>query len=238
MKRSILDAILNARGEKRPVALATDLETGAQSLIDSGTVDGDLDVGSSVIDAVQDVLRADKGQTIAAGNRQIFLQPFNPPLRLAIVGAVHIAQALAPMATIAGYDVTVIDPRETFATATRFPGIALSTDWPDEALDALRPDTRTAIVTLTHDPKLDDPALHRALRSPAFYIGCLGSRKTHATRLARLADAGFEGTATDRIHGPIGLAIGAKSPAEIAIAVMGQITDTLRKPTPASAEAA
>ena len=238
MKRDILDAILQARDAKRPVALATDLETGAQSLIDGGATKGDLDIGPDVLGAVGDVLRADKGQTVAAGNRQIFVQPFNPPLRLMIVGAVHIAQALAPMALIAGYDVTVIDPRESFATEARFPGTSLSTDWPDDALDALAPDTRSAVVTLTHDPKMDDPALHRSLASPAFYIGCLGSTRTHASRLERLKASGFDARATGRINGPIGLAIGAKSPAEIAVAILAQITETLRKPAPVAAEAA
>ncbi len=238
MRRDILDAILEARAAKRPVALATDLATGTQSLIDGATTRGDLAVGPEVRAAVDDVLRADKGRTVVDGNRQIFVQPFNPPLRLMTVGAVHIAQALAPMALIAGYDVTVIDPRESFATSDRFPGVTLSTDWPDDALDTLAPDTRSAIVTLTHDPKMDDPALHRALASPAFYIGCLGSTRTHASRLERLKAAGFDANATGRIHGPIGLAIGAKSPAEIAVAILAQITETLRKPPPAAAEAA
>jgi xanthine dehydrogenase accessory factor len=165
--------------------------------------------------------------------------PYNPPLRLLVVGAVHIAQALAPMARRTGYAVTVIDPRGAFAARPRFaddadegeaavPPLVLRDDWPDEALDALAPDARTAVVTLTHDPKLDDPALDRALRSDAFYIGALGSRKTHASRLRRLAAAGFEETALARIHGPVGLPIGARSPAEIAISILAQITDRLR----------
>ena len=143
--------------------------------------------------------------------------------RLVIVGAVHIAQRLAPMATLAGYDVTVIDPRGAFATKERFPGISLSTKWPNEAMTELAVDRRTAIVTLTHDPKLDDPALSAALGSPAFYIGALGSKKTHAARLKRLKRAGFDDDATGRIHGPVGLDIGAKSPAEIAVAVAAEI---------------
>lgn len=158
-----------------------------------------------------------------AGQR-CFILVRNPPPRVLIVGAVHITQALAPMAALAGYEVTVIDPRGAFATVDRFPGVALSDDWPDDAVKGLRPDLRTAVVTLTHDPKLDDPALIAALQSDAFYIGALGSRKTHAARLERLGAAGFDAAALARIHGPAGLAIGAKSPAEIAISVLAQLT--------------
>ena len=157
-----------------------------------------------------------------------FVQVFNPPLRLIVVGAVHIAQQLAPQAALAGYDVTVVDPRGAWATAERFPGIRLNSDWPDAALAALAPDGRTAVVTLTHDPKLDNPALATALASQAFYIGALGSRRTHAQRCERLAEAGWDATAVGRIHGPVGLAIGAKSPAEIAVAILAQMTQVLR----------
>jgi xanthine dehydrogenase accessory factor len=143
---------------------------------------------------------------------------------------VHIAQSLVPMAAIAGYAVTVVDPRGAFATDARFPGVTLATDWPDDALTALDPDRRTAIVTLTHDPKLDDPALHVALRSPAFYIGALGSRRTHARRVERLREAGFNDKEIGRIHAPIGLDIGAVSPAEISISILGQITEILHTP--------
>ena len=140
------------------------------------------------------------------------------------------------MAALAGYAVTVIDPRGSFASADRFPGVALTDEWPDEALAALKPDARAAIVTLTHDPKLDDPALQSALRSGCFYIGSLGSRRTHASRVERLKQVGFDDAEIGRIHGPIGLDIGAKSPAEIAIAIMGEVTATLRRPqAPAAA---
>jgi xanthine dehydrogenase accessory factor len=158
----------------------------------------------------------------------VFIQVLNPPVRLIVIGAVHIAQALAPMAVIAGYQVIIVDPRRSFATDERFPGVTLRTEWPDEVLEELAPDSRTAVVTLTHDPKLDDPALHAALRSPAFYIGCLGSSRTHAGRLSRLRKAGFDDAALARIHGPLGLAIGARSPAEIALAALAQITSRLR----------
>jgi xanthine dehydrogenase accessory factor len=159
-----------------------------------------------------------------------FLGVHNPPLRMAVVGAVHIAQALVPMAAVAGYDVLVVDPREAFATAARFPGSALAHDWPDAALDAFGLDTRTAVVTLTHDPKLDDPAIRAALAAPVFYLGCLGSSRTHAKRVARLTEAGFDAAAIARIHAPVGTDIGAQAPAEIAIAILAQITERLRRP--------
>ncbi|MEO1292420.1 MAG: XdhC family protein, partial [Pseudomonadota bacterium] len=152
------------------------------------------------------------------------------PLRMAIVGAVHIAQALAPMARLAGYDVTLIDPREAFGAAARFPDEVLSHDWPDTALDTLGLDPRTAVVCLTHDPKLDDPALSKALTSNAFYIGALGSPRTHAKRVARLTDAGLPEDAMARLHAPIGANIGAKSPAEIAVSILAEITERLRRP--------
>ena len=159
-----------------------------------------------------------------------FIAIHNPPLRLAIVGAVHIAQHLVPMARACGYDVMVIDPRAAFGSAERFPGVTLSPDWPDEALEAFQIDTRTAVVTLTHDTKLDDPALRAALKSQAFYIGCLGSTRTHAKRVARLTEAGFTETDLARLHAPVGLNIGAATPAEIAVSVMAQIIQTLRRP--------
>jgi xanthine dehydrogenase accessory factor len=159
-----------------------------------------------------------------------FLGAHNPPLRLAIVGAAHIAQALAPMARIAGYDVAVIDPREAFASEARFPGTRLLHDWPDAGLAAFGLDGRTAVVTLTHDPKLDDPAIRTALAAPVFYLGCLGSTRTHAKRAARLAEAGVDAAAVARIHAPIGLDIGARSPAEIAVAVLAEMTERLRRP--------
>ena len=159
-----------------------------------------------------------------------FIQIFNPALRLIVIGAVHIAQALAPMASLAGYHVTVVDPRRAFATDSRFPDVAMNGDWPDEAMTELAPDRRTAVVALTHDPKLDDPALDVALRSEAFYIAALGSRRTHAGRLERLQALGHEPATLARIHGPAGLDIGAVSPAEIAISVMAEMTRALRVP--------
>src|SRR6185312_5536281 len=159
----------------------------------------------------------DRAEVVGDG---MFVDPFNPPLRLVVVGAVHVTAALAQMARLAGFAVTIVEPRGAWATAERFPGETISRAWPDAALRELAPDARTAIVTLTHDPKLDDPALVAALGSPAFYIGCLGSAKTHAARLDRLAAAGVDGR---RLHGPVGLRIGARSPAEIAVSILADI---------------
>ena len=157
-----------------------------------------------------------------------FIAVHNPPLRMIVVGAVHIAQPLLAMARLAGYDPTLIDPRSAFGSASRFPGEVIVEDWPDEALQALAPDARTAIITLTHDPKLDDPAIRVALRSPCFYLGCLGSKKTHAKRVERLQAEGFSEAEIARIHAPVGLDIGAKTPAEIALSVLAQVTQRLR----------
>ncbi len=158
-----------------------------------------------------------------------FVAVHNPPLRLAIVGAVHIAQALVPMARIAGFDPVVIDPRGAFGSQARFPGEEIVNDWPDDALAQVGLDARTALVLLTHDPKLDDPALHLALKSDCFYIGALGSKRTHAKRVDRLAEAGFDPDAIARINGPIGLDIGAASPQEIAVSILAEMLHTLRK---------
>ena len=161
---------------------------------------------------------------------QTFVAIHNPPLRLAIVGGVHIAQALVPMARIAGYDPVVIDPREAFGATARFPDTRVINDWPDDALAALGLDARTALVLLTHDPKIDDPALHLALKSPVFYIGALGSTRTHAKRVTRLEEAGFAPADIARIQGPVGLDIGAANPQEIAVSILAQMTQALRKP--------
>ena len=161
-------------------------------------------------------------------DQQTFVAFQNPPLRLIIVGAVHIAQALVPMARLAGYDPIVVDPRDSFASEARFPGETMLKDWPDDALQSLGLDPRTALVLLTHDPKLDDPALTFALMSDVFYIGALGSKRTHSSRIERLKAAGFSKAQIDRVHGPIGLDIGAAGPAEIAVSVMAEMTRVLR----------
>ncbi len=228
MKRAVLDALLAARAAKRPVALLTDLGDGRQALVESGAVrEGDAGLAEGLGDHIEEAISRDRSGPLDDG--RLFLQVFNPPLRLLVVGAVHIAQSLAPMAALAGYAVTLIDPRKAWATDARFPGLALVTDWPDEALRALGPDHRSAVVILTHDPKLDDPALEVALAGEAFYIGALGSTRTHAKRLDRLGELGLGEDALARIHGPIGLAIGAKSPAEIAIAILAEITQALHR---------
>ena len=226
MKAETLEAVLAAIEGKRPIVLATNLDSGEQRLLRRG--DGDTEPERT---DVERALRVDACVTTGEDSGpQIFHQPFNPPLRMIAVGAVHIAQPLSVMATLAGYEVTIVDPRESFAAAERFPGVTLSLEWPDAALESLGLDARCAVVTLTHDPKLDDPALQVALRSDAFFIGCLGSKKTHASRLRRLGKAGFTETDLARVNGPVGLPIGSRSPAEIAISVLAQATQTLRKP--------
>jgi xanthine dehydrogenase accessory factor len=224
MKASDLSRLVTAKTERRPIALVTDLGSHQQALFEGGNQAPSLHLTPAQTAAIEDALAADRSGEIEVEGRRLFVQARVPDPRLIIVGAVHITQALGPMAALAGYDVIVVDPRRAFATAERFPGMTLRHDWPDEALDAVRLDERSAVVTLTHDPKLDDPALDRALRSRAFYIGALGSKKTHAARLHRLSEAGFDEPALARIHGPAGLAIGAKSPAEIAISVLAQLT--------------
>ncbi len=175
------------------------------------------------------MLRSDRNTTLDTPSGRIFVEVFSPPRRCFVVGAVHIAQPLVQMLQLADYGVTVIDPRGSFATEARFPGIELTQEWPDEALERLQPDHRSGVVTLTHDPKLDDPALAVALRSDCFYIGALGSRRTHAARCSRLTELGFSEADLARIHGPIGLAIGAVSPAEVAISIVAQMTQILRR---------
>ena len=222
MKRALFDSLQGARAAKRPAAVVTDLDSGAQTLVDEHAAAGDLTLETAELSAVRQAIANDKSGLLE-GSR-LFVHVFNPPLRLIVVGAVHIAQSLLPMAELAGYAVTLVDPRQAWASPDRFPDVTLLTDWPDDALSALEPDRRTAVVTLTHDPKLDNPALAVALKSDVFYIGSLGSRKTHGKRLDVLREMGFGEADFTRIHGPIGLAIGAKSPAEIALAILAQIT--------------
>jgi len=212
-----------AQAANRPVALLTRLTDGAQALYPDDMVAPELAL------AAAGTLRDDGAQNVTLGDAAWFIQPQNPALRLIVVGAVHVAQSLVPMAAAAGFAVTIVDPRRAFATADRFSGdVAMTHDWPDDAMVALAPDTRTAIVTLTHDPKLDDPALDRALASPAFYIGALGSRRTHAKRLERLAELGHGPDAVARIHAPVGLDIGAITAPEIALSIIAQIVAVRR----------
>lgn len=223
MKAETLARLRAAQAAKTPVALLTRLPDGAQHLFP-----GD-DVPEALAAEARAALAADAARTVALGNESWFVHPHNPPLRLIIVGAVHIAQALVPMALPLGFAVTVIDPRRAFATEERMGDrVTISRDWPDEAMAALAPDVRTAIVTLTHDPKLDDPALEVALRSPAFYVGSLGSRRTHAKRVARLTEAGLTEAEIARIRAPVGLDIGAVTAAEIAVSILAQIVQARR----------
>lgn len=228
MRPDTLKSLLTAREAKRPVALVSNLESGKQSLVYRDDVEGSLNLDDAVVTSARAALRDDKSGRVDADGTPLFVQVFNPPKRMIIVGAVHIAQPLVTLAQTSGYEVVIVDPRGAFATRDRFPGVTLSEDWPDEALEALKVDNRTAVVTLTHDPKLDDPALHVALRSEAFYIGSLGSRKTHGRRVERLTENGYSEDEIGRIHAPVGLSINAKSPAEIAISIMAQITQVLR----------
>jgi xanthine dehydrogenase accessory factor len=228
MKLDLLEAATATTASGRSAALVTNLKSGLQTLVQGNARTGALALDPATLSAVEIAIRDDRNTTVETLDGPVFIEVFNPPLRCFIIGAVHIAQPLAQMAALAGYAVTIIDPRSAFASELRFPGVALSTEWPDDAMATLRPDRRTAVVTLTHDPKIDDPALTAALHSEAFYIGALGSRKTHASRCRRLTEAGFTPNDLARIHGPVGLNIGALSPAEIAVSILGQITAVLR----------
>ena len=216
MTPEILAELTALRDAKTPVVLATALPGGAQRLLP------DMDAPEALNIAAKRALDRDESGTVSIDRQDWFLQAYNPKYRVIVVGAVHIAQALVPMAAFLGLDVTVVDPRRSFATDERFPDVTVLTDWPDEALDALKPDSRTAVITLTHDPKLDDPALDRALNSPAFYIGALGSRRTHARRLDRLRELGHSDEAMARIKGPVGLNIAAVTAPEIAVSILAE----------------
>ena len=222
MKRETLGALNDARRAGHAIVRASELQTGEEILIDPANDTSPLGI------AAANAARADQSGPVEIDGKNWFLAVYNPPLDLAIIGAVHIAQPLAQMAVLAGYGVRIIDPRTAFATAERFPGVTLSHDWPDEALQKQPLGSRSALVALTHDPKLDDPALTTALNSQCFYIGALGSKKTHAARLARLKAHGFSDETLAKIHGPIGLPLGGRSPAEIAISILAEMTRVLR----------
>jgi xanthine dehydrogenase accessory factor len=238
MKLALLKQALSASREGRSAALLTDIKSGRQSFVEGGAATGEVRWDDALNEGVRRALAEDRNQTVETPAGAVFVEVFNPRLRCILVGAVHIAQPLARMAALAGYLVTVVDPRTAFASDERFPGIDISTDWPDEALERLKPNRRTAVVTLTHDPKLDDPALAVALRSDAFYIGALGSKRTHANRLKRLGELGFTEKDFARIHGPVGLDIGAVSPAEIAVSILAQVIFKLRGERRGKADAA
>jgi xanthine dehydrogenase accessory factor len=206
----LLEELVAARAARQAVAYEVNLTLGVRRLLHDG---------------YGDRMRMDRSGMV---DDETFVAIHNPPLRLIVIGAVHIAQGLVPMARIAGYDPVIVDPRETFASEARFPGETILHDWPDEAVAALGLDARTALVLLTHDPKLDDPALQAALGANCFYIGALGSTRTHAKRVERLTAAGFGADAIARIHAPIGLNIGAAGPAEIAVSILAEMTAVLR----------
>lgn len=222
MKRKTLEALNRARREGRAIVRIVDLQTADERLFVPSAE-------TSVMgQAATAAARADRSGPVEIDGSNCLIDVHNPPLEMVIIGAVHIAQALAPMAVLAGYRVRIIDPRTAFATEARFPGVALSHEWADEALEKQPLGRRSALIALTHDPKLDDPALSAALKSDCFYIGALGSKKTHAGRLARLKAHGFSEEELARIHGPIGLDIGARTPAEIAISILAEMTLRLR----------
>lgn len=209
---AVLKELVDARAARRPVAYEVDLKSGARRIVRDG---------------YQERFAMDRSGFEAGDD--VFVAIHNPPLRLVVIGAVHIAQALVPMARIAGYDPFIVDPREAFGSAARFPGEKIVADWPDDALAQIGVDSRTAVVLLTHDPKLDDPALEIALKSSCFYIGALGSTRTHAKRVSRMTDAGFSEAEIARIHGPIGLDIGSSGPPEIAVSILAEMTRVLRR---------
>jgi xanthine dehydrogenase accessory factor len=225
VKLDILAALNTERAARRAAVVVTDVATGAQRLVKAADIARD-----PLASALDKRIRSGKSGMEETPQGKVFLTVHVPPPRLVITGAVHISQALAPIARLLGYDVTIVDPRTAFATIERFPEVKVIAEWPDTALPPLGIDHYTAFVALTHDPKIDDPALAHALASDCFYIGALGSRKTHARRVERLKGQGLSEAAIARIHAPIGLDIDAETPAEIAVAIMGQITARLREP--------
>ena len=226
MQRPTLLALRAAQAAGKAVVLLSALDGSAQQLLDPTDTAG---LSPELSSAVAQAMSSDRAQRVEADGREWLLTPYNPPLRLVIIGAVHIAEFLARMAQQLGYAVTLIDPRTGFARTSLFAGSQLVNEWPQVALPELKLDARCAVVLLTHDPKIDDPALQHVLHTPVFYIGALGSTRTHARRLERLAEQGFAAATLARIHGPAGLSIGARTPAEIAVSVLAQMTQALRQ---------
>lgn len=225
MDLAILSALNEERAARRACVLVTEIASGAQRLVRARDIEAD-----PLAPLLDKQLRAGRSGMVVEGDRSFFLTVQAPAPRIVVTGAVHISQAMAPIARLLDLDLIIIDPRTAFATAERFPDADLRVAWPDEAIGALGLDTYSAFVALTHDPKIDDPGLEAALRSDCFYIGALGSRKTHGKRLERLGAAGFAAADLDRIHAPVGLDIGAVSPAEIALSVLAEIVAALRGP--------
>ena len=225
MKLALHTALNAARAARQAAVLVTNMTSHAQRLVLGHEVAAD-----ALAEALDGALRSGKSGVIEHEGTSYFLNVQVPPVRLVVIGAVHISQALAPLAALTDFDMTVIDPRTAFASAGRFSGVKLLAQWPDEALPQIGGlDRYTAVVAVTHDPKIDDPGLVAALKAECFYIGALGSRKTHAKRVERLTALGFTESQIARIHAPIGLDIGAVSPAEIAVSILGEIIRDLRK---------
>ncbi len=223
MKLDLLHTLNSERAARRAVVVITDVESGNERLVKAADAATD-----PLAEVIEKRLRMAKSGMEETAQGRVFLTVHVPSPQLVITGAVHISQALAPIGSLLGYDVTIVDPRTAFASAERFPDVKVIAEWPDEALPPLNVDHYTAFVALTHDPKIDDPALLHALARDCFYIGALGSRKTHGKRVERLKQAGISDAGIARIHAPIGLPIGAVSPAEIAVAIMAEITASLR----------
>jgi len=224
MRLELLKTLNEERAARRAAVLITDTQTGEQRLVKGGEIAGD-----PLAEQLDGALRMGKSRSVEVDGRGYFLTVQVPPVRILCIGAVHISQALAPMARLADFDLTIVDPRTAFATPERFPDVHLIAEWPQDVLPDLRIDRYTGVCLLTHDPKIDDPALIAALRADCFYIGALGSRKTHAKRVERMMAEGFSQEDLSRIHAPIGLDIGSVSPAEIAVSVLGEIIAALRK---------
>jgi xanthine dehydrogenase accessory factor len=233
MDLALIQKLNAARAKREAAILVTETASGAERLV----VEREGYAGDPLREELAARFRSGASGMIAAGD-DVFFTVHLPPPKLVVIGAVHISQALAPMAKIAGFDMTIVDPRTAFATAERFPDVALIAEWPDVALPRVRLDPFTALAVLTHDPKIDDGALVAALTAGCFYVGALGSRKTHARRLERLRQAGLDEAALARIAAPVGLAIGAQSPAEIAVAILAQVIAALRSRGTAANEAA
>ena len=230
MRLSDLASLNAERAARRACALVIDIDSGAQRLVLAADVAGD-----ALAEPIGERLRLGKSGMVTHEGRDYFINVQVPPARIIAIGAVHVSQALAPMARLAGFDMTIVDPRTAIATQERFPDVPVLAEWPDAALPRLGLDRYTALAFLTHDPKIDDPGLDLGLRAECFYIGALGSKKTHARRVERMQARGFDDQALARIHAPIGLDIGAVSPAEIAVSILGEIIAALRqKPARAS----
>jgi xanthine dehydrogenase accessory factor len=221
MKWSLYERLQAATAVGVSAAVITRLADGAQTLFDGEHWEGAIDLAEHQRGAILRMLSANRSGILPESD-DLFIRSYARPPRLIVVGAAHITQYLAPMAALAGFEVVVIDPRRAFASAERLPGVTLVTSWPDEALQQVKLDATSAVVTLTHDPKLDDPALIIALRSSAFYVGALGSTRTHAKRVARLTEAGL-GDRVSRIHAPVGLNLGGRAPREIAVSILAEV---------------